>query len=343
MTCKERTRHLKLFPKQRILYVAMGLMLAWTTAAAGAQEAERTAAARKEGKLRIYSVMPRSYNDSVAKAFERKYPFAQLSLFRSRGDALLTRIVSEDRAGRSSFDIVFIDTLETLELKRLGLLTPYASPEAQHYRKQDKDPEGYWTDFTNIYVVISYNHELVPKNKVPRDWQDLLDPHWKENIGLADDEFEWYGSLFHYWGNERAAKFFRALRAQDPQIRQGHTRLAQLTSTGEVPLAINFAGVLEPLTRKGAPLVWIKTTKPIVYKSTLVSIGKNTSSPNLARLFVDFCLSPEGQQEVVKAGSAPARPGVSRQSDELDLRPIPLEVTQNSKRYLQEFRQLFVR
>lgn len=329
--------------KRKILGLAVGLMLAWGAAGASAEEADGIAAAKKEGKLQIYSVMPRSYNDSVAKAFERRYPFAQLTFFRSRGDALLTRIVSEARAGRSSFDIVFIDTLETLELKRFGLLTPYVSPEAQHYRKQDKDPEGYWTDFTNIYIVISYNRELVRKDKVPRDWQDLLDSQWKGNIGLTDDEFEWYGSLLHYWGTERGMKFFRALRAQEPQIRQGHTQLAQLTLTGEVPLAINFAGVVEPLIRKSAPLVWIKTTKPIVYKSTLVSIGKNTTSPDLAKLFVDFCLAPEGQQEVVKVGSAPARPGISKESDELDLHPIPLEVMQNSNRYLQEFRQLFLR
>ncbi|MBI2360180.1 MAG: extracellular solute-binding protein [Deltaproteobacteria bacterium] len=323
--------------------VVAGLMMAWSAAVTSAQEADRIAAAKKEGKLQIYSVMPRSYNDSIAKAFQQKYPFAQLTFFRSRGDALLARIVTEARAGRSSFDIVFIDTLETLELKRLGLLTPYASPQAQLYRKADKDPEGYWTDFTNIYIVISYNPELVPKDKVPRDWQDLLDPHWKRNIGLTDDEFEWFGSLLQYWGNDRGMKFFRALRAQEPQIRQAHTLLAQITASGEVPLAINYAGVVEPLTKKGAPLVWIKTTKPIVYKSTLVSIGQSASSPNLAKLFVDFCLSPEGQQEVVKAGSAPARPGISKESDELDLRPIPIEVIQNSNRYLQEFRQLFVR
>lgn len=323
--------------------VVVGLMMAWSGDVTKAQEADRVAAAKKESKLQIYSVMPRSYNDSIARAFQQRYPFAQLTFFRSRGDALLTRMVTEARAGRSSFDIVFIDTLETLELKRQGLLSPYASPEAQLYRKHDKDSEGYWADFTNIYIVISYNRELVPKDKVPRDWQDLLDPHWKGNIGLADDEFEWYGSLFHYWGNERAAKFFRALRAQDPQIRQGHTQLAQLTTTGEFPLAINYAGSVEPLTKKGAPLVWTKTAKPIFYKSTLVSIGKNASSPNLAKLFVDFCLSPEGQQDVVRAGSAPARPGISKESDELDLRPIPLEVIQNPNRYLREFRQLFVR
>jgi iron(III) transport system substrate-binding protein len=329
--------------KNLLCSMAAVLMLASAAAVAGAQEGERVAAAKKEGKLQIYSVMPTSYNDSVAKAFQQRYPFAQLTFFRSRGDALLARIVSEARAGRSGFDIVFIDTLETVELKRLGLLSPYASPEARHYRDQDKDAEGYWTDFTNIYIVISYNRELVPKEKVPADWPDLLAPHWKGNIGLADDEFEWYGSLLQYWGSERGSRFFRELRALNPQMRRGHTHLAQLTASGEVPLAINFAGVVEPLAKKGAPLEWIKTTRPIVYKSTLVSISKSASSPNLAKLFIDFCLSIDGQQQVVKAGSAPARPGISRESDSLDLKPIPFSVIENSNRYLQEFQQLFVR
>ena len=74
--------------------VVVGSVMAWSAAVTSAQEADRIAAAKKEGKLQIYSVMPRSYNDSIAKAFQQRYPFAQLTFFRSRGDALLTRIVT---------------------------------------------------------------------------------------------------------------------------------------------------------------------------------------------------------------------------------------------------------
>lgn len=320
-----------------ILIPCMVVATAW------AQDEERIMAAEREGRLRIYSLMPASYNQAMADSFTRKYPFAKIIYYRSRSEALLNRVLSEARAGKNNFDVLFIDTFETLEIKRHGLLLNYVSPEARAYRAVDRDPEGYWTDFTNIYIVIAYNHQIAPKDNVPRAWGNLLDPYWKGKIGLDDSEFEWYGSLIHYWGKAQAMRFMKALKDQNPQMRSGHTILAQLNAAGEIPLSINYAGSVDALAKRGAPLSWIKTTRPIVYKSTLVSIAKNTASPNLAKLFVDFCLSVDGQVEVVRAGSAPARPGVAPDARDLDLRPVPLEVTQGLSRYVEEFRQLFAR
>jgi iron(III) transport system substrate-binding protein len=320
-----------------------GILIFLLPAGAWPQEGKSNAAARKEGQLRIYSLMPATYNQAMADAFTRKYPFARITYYRSRGETLLQRVLDEARAGKNLFDVLFIDTYETLEIKRHGLLLNYISPEARSYRALDRDPKGYWTDFTNIYIVISYNHRIVPKKNVPRDWDNLLDPYWKEKIGLDENEFEWYGSLGYYWGRERMLKFMTALKAQSPQLRSGHTLLAQLNAAGEIPLSINYAGSVDALVKRGAPLSWIKTTKPIVYKSTLISIAKHAASPHLAKLFVDFCLSSEGQLEVMRAGSAPARPGIIAGEKNLDLHPIPLEVTLNISRYMNEFRQLFVR
>ncbi len=324
-------------------WIAATLILLLTAAASWAQEQERITAAAKERDLRIYSLMPASYNQAMADSFTRKYPFARIATYRSRSEALLNRVLSEARAGKDNFDVLFIDTFETLEIKRHGLLLNYFSPEGRGYRAVDRDAEGFWTDFTNIYIVIAYNHQIAPKDNVPRDWGNLLDPYWKGKIGLDDSEFEWYGSLIHYWGREQAIGFMNALKAQVPQMRSGHTILAQLNAAGEIPLSINYAGSVDALAKRGAPLGWVKTTRPIVYKSTLVSIAKNTASPNLAKLFVDFCLSAEGQVEVVRAGSAPARPGIAPDAKDLDLRPVPLEVTQGLSRYVEEFRQLFQR
>ncbi|OGP97719.1 MAG: hypothetical protein A2W10_05760 [Deltaproteobacteria bacterium RBG_16_55_12] len=321
--------------------LAATLILCLVAATPRAQEEDRAAAAKKEGRLQIYSVMPATYNQRMAETFSRKYPFAQITYYRSRGEALLNRVLSEARAGKDNFDVLFIDTFETLEIKRHGLLLNYFSPEARGYRAVDRDAEGFWTDFTNIYIVIAFNSRLVPNGKGPGDWGNLLDPYWKGKIGLDDREFEWYGSLIHYWGREQAIGFMKALKAQVPQMRSGHTILAQLNAAGEIPVSINYAGSVDALAKRGAPLGWIKTTRPIVYKSTLVSIAKNTASPNLAKLFVDFCLSAEGQVEVVRAGSAPARPGIAPEAKDLDLRPVPLEVTQGLSRYVEEFRQLF--
>ncbi len=102
-------------------------------ATAWAQDEERIMAAEREGRLRIYSLMPASYNQAMADSFTRKYPFAKIIYYRSRSEALLNRVLSEARAGKNNFDVLFIDTFETLEIKRHGLLLNYVSPEARVY------------------------------------------------------------------------------------------------------------------------------------------------------------------------------------------------------------------
>ncbi len=50
---------------------------------------------------------------------------------------------------------------------------------AQRFPKELVDPDGYWIAHRLIVpLTTGYNTELVPKAKVPKTWDDLLDPQW---------------------------------------------------------------------------------------------------------------------------------------------------------------------
>ena len=74
-------------------WIAATLILLLAAAASWAQEQERITAAAKERDLRIYSLMPASYNQAMADSFTRKYPFAQITYYPSRGEALLNPVL----------------------------------------------------------------------------------------------------------------------------------------------------------------------------------------------------------------------------------------------------------
>src|SRR6266568_8322682 len=81
-------------------------------------------------------------------------------------------------------------------------------------------------------------------------------PRWKGKFGIDEEEFEWYGTMIDYWGREKAVKYMKALAAQQPQLRRGHSLLAQLLAAGEFPVSLVFPFELEQLKRRGAPVDW---------------------------------------------------------------------------------------
>src|ERR1051325_3661781 len=63
-------------------------------------------AARKEGSVMIYNSMTPSQMQLIINAFQAKYPFIQVKVYRAVGERLLTKILTEAQAGQHDFDIL---------------------------------------------------------------------------------------------------------------------------------------------------------------------------------------------------------------------------------------------
>src|SRR5262245_42254212 len=62
--------------------------------------------AKKEKRLVHWTTMTLSQSKQVVDAFQKKYPFIEVDLFRTGGDAMLNKIFTEDRAGRYLWDVL---------------------------------------------------------------------------------------------------------------------------------------------------------------------------------------------------------------------------------------------
>ena len=151
--------------------------------------------AKKEGALVWYLSASIEDARAIFLAFNKKYPFIKTEYFRAGSARLFNRIVNEARAGKVLFDLVAVRGLETHQLVKAGLLQPYASPESAAYPAGFKDARGYWVDYFDAYNVIGYNTQLVPRDQAPKSWEDLLDPRWKNQIALDEENYSWYGAL----------------------------------------------------------------------------------------------------------------------------------------------------
>ena len=301
-------------------------------------------AAKKEGKVVFYATLNINDSNALLSRFEQKYPFIKTELLRAGSEQLLNRILTEDSAGRSAIDLVNLTTINAL--KKRNLLQMHHSPEFAAYPQQFKDTGNYWATLFNIYYVIGYNPKMVPQKDTPKNWDDFLDPKWKGKIGMDQEEYEWYAATVHYWGNERAQRFHRALAKQGVHWNRGHTMISQLMAAGEFPLGIVYAHRVESMKKSGAPIEWVKNADPVFVTLSPVAVAAKARNPNAAKLLMDFVLSREAQLVLRNANRLSGRSDVEplvpeMHPSKLKIAAIDPSVGEELTRYSKEFRQIY--
>src|SRR5262245_41672719 len=300
--------------------------------------------AKKEGRVVWYATLNISDSNALLSRFNQKYPFIKTELLRAGSEQLLNRILTEDSAGRSALDVVNLTTINAL--KRRNLLQAYQSPEFAAYPQQFKDSGNFLATLYNIYYVIGYNPKMVQQKDAPRNWDDFLDPKWKGKIGMDQEEYEWYAATIHYWGNERAQKFHRALAKQGVHWNRGHTMISQLMAAGEFPLGIVYAHRVESMKKSGAPIEWVKTADPVFTVLSPVAVAAKARNPNAGKLLMDFVLSREAQLVLRTANRLSGRSDVEplvpeMHRSKLKIAAIDPSVGEELTKYSKEFRQIY--
>lgn len=271
-------------------------------------------AARREGALNIYSSMNIDQLSRVVDGFkqwlERTHGLKpHVTVWRGQGEALLQKVLLEARSGRQQADIVETDSIVLESLKRERLLARLWSPYLSHYPEAARDSDGRWIGTRLNIFTQAYNTNLVRASELPRSWADLLNPRWRGQLAIEADDWDWFATLVKqgpFGDREQALEFFRKLRQQDLQVRSGHSLLAQLQAAGEVPLVLTqYNYIAQSFKDRGAPVDWF-VIEPAVARANGLGVPAQAPHPNLAILFADYVMSPQGQTLHDQLNLAPA-------------------------------------
>ena len=210
---------------------------------------------------------------------------------------LLKRVAQEEKSPQA--DVMFGGGAESLTAYR-HCFTPYACAGADRILARFRAPDGLWTPFSALPVVLIYNTKLVAPGEVTR-WADLLDPRLKGRIAFSDpaasgSSYTALATMLSALGGER-----------DETIRRFAENLGgvQLESSGEVLTAVANGDAWVGITLEESALKRIAEEKNIamVYPEDGVScvpdgtaIVKGAPHEENARLFLDFTVSPEVQE-----------------------------------------------
>jgi len=289
-----------------VLFIAVFVAFSFPRASSSATREDLIEAAKKERELVFYTTTNLEEAGVVSRQFKAKYPFLEVNINRAEGERIVTKVLQETRAKKSLADVIQTPAFYLHALKTRGILGEYSSTEDRFYPRNFKE-EKYWiTTYYNPYVVL-YNTKLVSAQSLPKRYEDLLNPFWKNKMILEKDKIDWFTAMLHILGREKGLQYMRDLSKQNPMLRIGQTLITQLVAAGEATLQINSNAVtVNRLKQKGAPIDWVA---PGPLPGLMVGVGLTSQAPHptAARLFVDFLLSKEGQQLYQSAGRLVAR------------------------------------
>ena len=181
-------------------------------------------------------------------------------------------------------------------------------------------------------------------NEVPNSYEDLLNPRWVGRLGIEASDTDWFGSIVKHMGEAKGLEFFRKLAQMKPQMRTGHTLMAELVSSGEIPIAATiYNHNAERLAVNGAPIKW-KALDPTFGRPNGIAVAKRAERPHAALLFADFMLSLEGQQLIKARNRVPASNKVDSNLNDFPYLMIdPVVVMDEAEKWEKIWSQLFLK
>jgi len=293
-------------PVKSLALLALALAFAPAGLAARAQAADPVdlETARREKSLSWYTSTPVAQAQQLASTFEQQTGI-KVQLLRSGGQAVLRRLQQELSAGRPGADVLTMsDAGAANGLARQGILEPFRPDGFDKVVDGAKDREGRWIAQRLQLVGIPVRTDKVAEADRPRTWSDLADAKYKGQMVMPDPSFTAIqlvvvGMLSQHLGWD----FYKALRRNDTMIVQGHQQVFSTMQQGERVIGAEGA---DPRSFFGGNEV---PNQAIIYPadgtfivSSPTAVLKGARSPQAAKLFAEFMVSPEAQKIIVASG-----------------------------------------
>lgn len=299
--------------------------------------------AKKEGEVMVYHSTQLEDLRPIFDAFSRKYGI-KVRDWRSSSESVRQRVISENRGGKRDVDFIENNAPDQEALVREKLLRAMSSPHFADMRAGTLPAHKQWATSTIDVFVQTYNTDRVKKSELPRTYEDLADPRWKDKLGIEAEDWGWFGTIIETMGQEKGLRTFKDIISTNGiSVRKGHTLLAQLVATGEIPFGLTAYSYKPPqLKDKGAPVDWM-VIPPAIAQMHAVAVAAKASHPFAAALLFDFFLG-EGQELLAKKHFTPSSTKVPSPFANVQLKFIdPAEAIDKQQQWIKQYDDVVTR
>ena len=257
-------------------------------------------AARKEGKASFYTALELATSETLARAFEAKYPGIAIRVERSGAERVFQRIAQEQSSRIFSVDVVCsTDPSHFIDWGSKDWVEPFVTEDvARHFPSNQRDPDGMHATLCAWLEVIGYNTNLVKPEDAPKSYADLLDPKWRGKLVKGHPGYS--GAILtntYLWVREFGWSYLEKLAQQ---------KVMQLQSAADPPKKIvigeravmadgnDYSLELAKLQNQPVEIVHAAEGSPVIPVPS--GIFRSAPNPNAARLFQSYLFSVEAQQ-----------------------------------------------
>jgi iron(III) transport system substrate-binding protein len=265
----------------------------------------------------VYSSLDREFSEPLLQAYQAKSGVridAKYDVESTKTVGLTQLIVAESGTGRPRCDLFWNnEVLNTLRLKKKGLLQPFRPANATSYPDVFKSRDDTWYGFAARARVLLVNTKLVPEAGRPARIEDLTDPKWNGKIGIAKPLFGTTAThatcLFAVWGRDRAKAYFRALKSNGVKVLSGNKQVATAVSSGEIAVGLTDTDDAMGEIIAGQPVVIVYPDRLPDQLGTLfipntLALIKGSAHAAEAVALADHLLSPEVESALARGPSA---------------------------------------
>jgi iron(III) transport system substrate-binding protein len=304
--------------------------------------------AKSPAKVLLYTSVPQQLATQFAEAFMKKRPDIKVEIFRSGSTEVGAKMAAEREVGGIRADLLWLaDAPIYYELRDKGELAPYISPEAKSIPDDLKDPKGFFTGARLINMIIAVNKEVTPLKDAPKSWKNFPDVGKKAAMGnplYSGSNFVTVATFVKRdgWG------WFEKARAKGVAVLRGNSEAATALAGKEFGVAMTLDYIVAGLAKKGAPLEIIWPEDGVISVPSPIAIMKGTKQLDASKAFVDYVLSKEGQEFLVKQEVIPVRgdvkpPQGQPSASQIKFIPIPYEwAAENAPAIREKFEKLML-
>ncbi len=253
--------------------------------------------------LVIVTSFPKQMTSILKTAFEQNNPGAVIEIINKKTSAGLKYLDNN----KGEIDLFWVSAPDAFEvLKKKEMLKRYR-PEAEGIPRRlsgypVNDPDGYYCGFAAAGYGIMWNRDYLQTHNLaaPREWIDLARPEYRGHLGLSAPSRSGtthltIEAILQLRGWERGWALIKAVAANAKTITAKSGDVPKGVAAGEfgIGIVIDFYGLMTKAD--GAPVEFVYPAETVLVPAN-IAILKEAPQPELAGRFIEFLLSPQGQQ-----------------------------------------------
>lgn len=258
-----------------------------------------------EDKLVIVTSYPPDTTETVKKAFEAKHPGVKVEMLKKKTTAGIKYL--QETKGNNTSDMFWASAPDAFEvLKGDNLLQKYQVKVQGIPEKVGafpiNDPDGYYKGFAASGYGIMWNTRYIKAKKLPEpaSWDDLAKPVYHGHVGMSAPSRSGtthltVETILQGEGWEKGWKLMKDISGNFKTVTERSFGVPDGVNSGQfgIGIVIDFFGLSSKASGFPVEFVYPKVTTLVPANFAIV---KNAPHPKAAGAFIEFLLSPEGQE-----------------------------------------------